>query len=304
MNPRSSRYLIAVGFAALFLLGSPHPAKAATITVSTTSDVVSDDGLCSLREAITAANTDTASGLSVGECPGGSGDDAVTLPTGTYALSIVGSGENSNATGDLDILGNVTINGAGSGSTTIDGSVLHRVLHIFSGNFVEIDGLTITNGTTTSSGGGISNSGTLLLTNSAITGNTASLSGGIYNSASLTMTNSTVKGNTALTAGGIFNSGRLTLNSSTVSDNTSTGATINTGPGGGIMNVATTTLVNSTVSGNTVGSGHTGGGIFNCSASCGGTIPTLTLINSTLSGNSAVSGGGIDNDAGGARCDF
>src|SRR5713101_4914941 len=48
-----------------------------TITVNSTADVVnSSDGLCTLREAITAANTNTASGVTAGECAaGGSGSD-------------------------------------------------------------------------------------------------------------------------------------------------------------------------------------------------------------------------------------
>ena len=46
-------------------------ASAATITVNTTSDAVGDDGLCTFREAIVAANTNTASGLSAGECISG-----------------------------------------------------------------------------------------------------------------------------------------------------------------------------------------------------------------------------------------
>ena len=40
-----------------------------TITVNSTLDVAnSTDGLCTLREAIIAANTDTASGATAGEC--------------------------------------------------------------------------------------------------------------------------------------------------------------------------------------------------------------------------------------------
>lgn len=46
-------------------LGSP--AGAAVLTVTTTSDTIAADGGCSLREALTAANTDTA----VNECPAG-----------------------------------------------------------------------------------------------------------------------------------------------------------------------------------------------------------------------------------------
>lgn len=46
---------------------------AATITVNSTADNQSNDGACTLREAIVASNTDTASGAAVGECVAGSG---------------------------------------------------------------------------------------------------------------------------------------------------------------------------------------------------------------------------------------
>ena len=78
-----------------------------TFTVNTTDDELNSDGDCSLREAIQAANTDSA----VDACPAGSGGDTITLPAGTYTLAIAGMGEDNNATGDLDILNNVTING-------------------------------------------------------------------------------------------------------------------------------------------------------------------------------------------------
>jgi CSLREA domain-containing protein len=47
-------------------VGAPSVAQAATITVDSTTNTVADDGLCTLREAITAANTDTASGATAG----------------------------------------------------------------------------------------------------------------------------------------------------------------------------------------------------------------------------------------------
>ena len=45
----------------------------APIEVSDTADVVADDGLCTLREAIVAANTNMPSGGMKGECPAGQG---------------------------------------------------------------------------------------------------------------------------------------------------------------------------------------------------------------------------------------
>ena len=50
----------------------------ATITVDSTADTVDNEGLCTLREAITAANTDTASGAA-GECVAGGGADTISF---------------------------------------------------------------------------------------------------------------------------------------------------------------------------------------------------------------------------------
>src|SRR5215203_266787 len=62
-----------------------------TITVNSNSDEANNaDGKCTLREAIVAANTDTASGVEAGECGAGSsgGSDTISLGgvTGTITL--------------------------------------------------------------------------------------------------------------------------------------------------------------------------------------------------------------------------
>ena len=46
----------------LVLAYASSPAQARTITVNSTADPGADDALCTLREAITSANTDAASG--------------------------------------------------------------------------------------------------------------------------------------------------------------------------------------------------------------------------------------------------
>ncbi len=51
----------------------------AIITVNSTADDQDDDGECTLREAITASNTDTASGATLGECIAGDGNDTITF---------------------------------------------------------------------------------------------------------------------------------------------------------------------------------------------------------------------------------
>ena len=73
--PTSFKIVAALGAAfvlwGLLLAYGASPAQAATITVNSLADTTADDGQCTLREAITAANTDNASG----ECAAGSGWD-------------------------------------------------------------------------------------------------------------------------------------------------------------------------------------------------------------------------------------
>src|SRR5262245_38014270 len=64
-------------------------ASASTITVNSTADTASAaDGLCTLREAIVAANMNTASGGVAGECQAGEASPTVD----TIAFDIPGSG--------------------------------------------------------------------------------------------------------------------------------------------------------------------------------------------------------------------
>jgi CSLREA domain-containing protein len=158
-------------------------APAASFTVNTTADTddanpgntvcADSSGKCSLRAAITEANALV-------------GADTITLPAGTYTLTIGGTGENANATGDLDITGDLTINGSGPTNTTIDGGATDRVLHVHGGVTAELSGVTITNGRAPdapdgsdgSDGGGIANGGTLAFYNTTVASNTTGKGGG------------------------------------------------------------------------------------------------------------------------------
>jgi CSLREA domain-containing protein len=84
------------------------------IQVNDTGDTTADDGKCTLREAILAANTDTRSGATPGECAAGYQSDTINLAAGTYAFS--------GAT--LTISSTIVIAGAGVGSTTVSGGAL------------------------------------------------------------------------------------------------------------------------------------------------------------------------------------
>jgi CSLREA domain-containing protein len=277
----------------------PAPvAHAATIVVNTTDDELNSDGDCSLREAIHAANIDTA----VSGCAAGNGADTITLPAGTYTLTIPGADEENNVTGDLDITSYLTINGDGAGITIIQAGTnstngIDRVLDVHAGFAVEINDVRIRYGRAPDidderAGGGIRNSGILTVNTSTVSSNTADwYGGGIYNSSTgtLTLNDSTVAyNNGADYGGGIFveESGTATLNNSTVNNNAAVW-------GGGISGGGTLTMDNCTVSGNDATWG--GGGISQWSDSL-----TLTLTNSTVAYNTAnideydwAKGGGI-----------
>ena len=148
-------------------------AAGTTITVTTAADDTATNGTCSLREAISAANTDHA----VDACPAGSGADTIIVPARTYVLGIAGNGENANTTGDLDITSNMSVRATGA---IVDGGAIDRVVEVMAGATVTITGGTIRNGSMTtldsttstgSMGAGIHNAGTLTLDNVTVSGN-------------------------------------------------------------------------------------------------------------------------------------
>ncbi len=274
-------FLLVVGGwgAAAVLIPLVH---ANTITVTTTDDEVNNNGDCSLREAILAANTDTA----VDACPAGSGADVIILPPGTYTLSLAGAGEDAAQTGDLDLTADVTINGGGMNNTIIDGAGADRIFEVHSGVQATITGLTVRNGSATS-GGGVNVSGALTLSGSRVTGSTATgVGGGIFAGGTLTVTHSRIDGNQASGGGGIFVSFLPTsVINSEISGNTVTGG------GGGISSSGTLNVVNSTLSGNSAEG--SGGGLYTVESN------NNHLYNVTISGNTADSDNDNDGDGGG-----
>jgi CSLREA domain-containing protein len=214
---------------ALFLSTSRVSQAASIIIVNSTLDVKQNDGLCTLREAIIAANSDRRSGSRPGECIAGSGDDTIILPAGTYILTRSDSGnENASQTGDLDIRSNLTIIGDGAAVTIIDGSgITDRIIHTLTGN-VTISGVTLRQGHTTGNGGGLLNQGsTLTLSDVAImeneaagTGGGIAQTGGSLTAVSLTVANNNASGN----GGGLhLNNGIVSLTNSTISGNNGSG---------------------------------------------------------------------------------
>lgn len=133
----------AVALLSLLLVSRAH---AEEITVTTFADELNLDGDCSLREAVQAANTDSV----VDACTAGDGEDIINIPPGRYALTLTGSNENSNATGDLDVSEAVTLLGTSAETTVLDASELgDRLVDAFAA--LTLEGLTLTGGRATTS---------------------------------------------------------------------------------------------------------------------------------------------------------
>ncbi len=154
------------------------PASAGALTVTRTDDP-SPDGCavngCSLREAVDAANAAPDA-------------NSIVVPAGTYALQrSAGTEEDLNATGDIDIMEDTTIVGAGAAVTILDGAGIDRVIDAGQGGTpadvsVAISGLTITGGDTIDnqdSGGIWTTVGLMRLEDVWVVGNTAGSAGGI-----------------------------------------------------------------------------------------------------------------------------
>jgi CSLREA domain-containing protein len=268
-------------------------AAATTITVTTFADELNSDGDCSLREAVRAANLNTA----VDACPAGSsaGADTIVVPAGTYTLTRSGS-DNTAAYGDLDITQPLTIAGAGADTTILKlGSGLSdRLVHVLT-TTVQISGVTIRNGNSASSGGGLYNQGgTVTLANSVVFSNTASGGnggGGLHNTGVLTLTNTSVLSNTAASGkdgGGVSNGsgGTLVITGSVLSGNKAGD------DGGGVyVNSGVLTMTNTTLSGNSAD--DNGGGLYNTNGA------TSWLNNVTASNNTADANGDGGGNGGG-----
>jgi hypothetical protein len=239
-------------------------AAGCTLTVNSTRDTAHDsDPYLTLREAIALVNSptlpDDLSPEILAQISGplhSGGADTIAFDLAAVTGPIVLGGTQLELS-LLSCIARVAIDGGG---VTVDRNNASRVLTVDSGAWVAVDDLTVLHGRVsgTGNGGGVLNAGTLLLTDSTISGCSAYGGGGIANTyGSLTVSSSTVSLNSAMSNGGGI-------------DNTS----------------GTLTVSNSTLSSNVAGFQWSGGGIDNV----GGVV---RVSSSTLYGNSAAGGGGI-----------
>jgi predicted outer membrane repeat protein len=278
-------------------LGVAAPsASADTVVVTVMNGSLSNDGECSVREAVNATNANAAfNGADDCDHSGSTGPDTIKLPVGTAAISGAAS-ENLNATGDLDIKSgeDLTIVGKGAGQSKLDGDVDRVIDQLGTGDKLTLRKLTVQDGDAgAGQGGDVQAKGKLTLDHVTIRDGVAAFGGGVraIPGGKLVMTKSLVTNNTATGpqgGGGIHAGVAVTITDSEISDNMATGSF---GPGGMRIEGGPSTITGSTFSGNSSAQGA-GGAI---EVTSGMSPRNLTITETLITQNHADSyrGGGI-----------
>jgi hypothetical protein len=170
--------------------------QAATLTVNSLADnATSGDGLVTLREAIAAANADTATDLG----QSGSGADTIvfdaSLAGGTIALSIAGN--STFGPSALAVTSDITIDGDDAPMLTISrdaGVTRLRHFYISGAGSLRLEDITLASGIARGFDGGATHRG-------GTGGGGAGFGGSIFNEGDLEIVASTLNGNQA--AGGV-----------------------------------------------------------------------------------------------------
>jgi hypothetical protein len=276
------------------------------LTVTTTADTLPSDpysgvGPLSLRQAVQLADANP-------------GSTTIILPAGTYNLLYDSPALPGGDSAALELTSNVSIAGAGSSQSIINGSAVgDRVFVVTGGGTSNIAGVTIEGGRAQGGGGILNDGATLTVTNSVITNNQANpvvaglpaLGGGIQNTAgsTLTLSNTAVTVNQAFGAvggqalgGGVFNAGSASIDHSVISNNLAQAGDGADGQGGGIYNVGVLSLTNSSVTGNTARGGDANdftGVTFTSTFATNGAATAVASAFSTNKINQAIANGNV-----------
>lgn len=314
---RPTRYLSAFLAAALF----SGALAAQPLLVTTTADDFDGicDSHCSLRDAIVVGNS--AGSLR-----------QITLPAGDYQLTRAGASDDNGYpvdedlghAGDLDILGQLVIRGAGRDSTRIIGTLNSRLIQVHPQARFGLYGVHLEGGDSIADGGALRNDGDAVLKSVYLVGNQvlvpagygldesgtriAGVGGAIANFATLHLYDTLLVGNFldaadhSMTDGSaLFNAGQLVVRDSAFAGNASAREFQDFG-GAALVNVGTADIARSWFSHNSSGedgqvSLFNGGslklsnstlfdleGLMNRRASNQGAIPDATLIHVTSVG--------------------
>lgn len=284
-------------------------AAAPGILVTTAADTVADDGLTSLREAVTLANSlGGANTIGFSDGTGGTVNFHDATPETITLIA-----------GQLDITSDVTIEGPGAEKLTVSGNNASRIFRNETASLT-VSGLTLTRGNGNGDSGGaifsrrplslrdcrlVENAaptfrnggaitqfgGTLELIRCVFSGNVGPSTGGAIFAAGITVqiVDCWFSGNRTTSAGGALSlsSGSSGVISGTTFDDNESGD-----QGGGLNAQDCFLLVsNCTFSGNR--SATRGGAVYALGFTAGGTVD---LVNCTVAGNTATSAGAIYSD--------
>ena len=230
-----------------------------------------NDGFCTLREAIRAANMDTPSGVPLGECAAGNGPDVIHMRAtpNVHTHSIVDNSSSYGATALPAVTTEIIIegNGATIERSSAASAPAFRLFAVAPGASLTLRDATVRGGSAAGCGGGfyVINA-TLALVRTTVSNNAAAVGGGICAfSSMLALTDTSVSGNRAATT-----------------------PAADIAVGGGIyLAGGNTVLTNTTIGGNVVTARQTayGGGIH----ADGGA--RLSLVDSRVENNRAIQSG-------------
>ena len=241
------------------------------------------DGQVTLREAIHAANTNSA----FGDAPAGEGGgvvDTVTFHPSLAGQTLLLGGEPIVISEDL------TITGLGIDVLTVSAGGLSRVLVVDATASVQVAQLTIADGVA-EYGAGVESYGNLVLDAVALRNHSADdVGGAVLNDGGCLVIrgDSIVSGNHATRAGGgIWNSGDLQVEETLFLENSAANGGSIANRGGGQAAIASSTFRDN--------SANSGAAIEN-SGTALSTPSSLAVLDSTFTSNSALVGGAIWND--------
>ena len=156
-GPGLRNMLSGLGAGAAFSSARAALQAGGTINVNTTAEDPAGPGDCTLRLAITAANTDRPAG----GCPAGSGPDTINLPilSSNYLLTKPDNTDTFGANGLPVITSTITIN-APQRQPRIErsggpGTPEFRLFHVAPGGDLTVIGFTLDGGAQSSVGGGV-----------------------------------------------------------------------------------------------------------------------------------------------------
>lgn len=272
---RTNRKLAQSMLAAILVSAATAPSFGLTFTVTNLSDGAAPGPAGSLRRAVNDANVII-------------GADIINFQAGLAGVITLTNGE-------LNISGDVTINGPGANVVIISGNNASRVFSLNFGVTATINGLGLTNGLS-DRGPGLASAGTFTLNNCSVSNCNATVDGGgiILLDGRGTMTGCTVSNNHCNGNGGGIWMGQggaairsLVMTNCTISDNAADGI------GGGIRQGANATtdltLTNCTIAGNS--SNGNGGGISR-------SLGTMTFKNTIIAKNNNATNPDISSTGG------